>query len=64
MATNDAVTVGSLKIAKSLHDLIQQEMAPESGVTADAFWHALENIVKDLAPKNRQLWRDHPRASR
>ena len=55
MATNDAVTRGNLKIAKPLHALIEAEMAPHSGVTPDAFWEALENIVYDLAPKNRQL---------
>lgn len=55
MATNDMITIGNLNIAKPLHDLIQSEIAPGTEVAPQSFWSALEKIVQDLGPKNRDL---------
>lgn len=52
---NESVTVGSLRIDGQLHALVRDRAAPGSGVEADAFWDALEGIVRDLAPINRAL---------
>ena len=49
------VAVGELKVDANLYDLIENEIAPGTGVDADSFWLSLEKIVKDLAPKNRAL---------
>jgi malate synthase len=46
---------GRLDIAASLHDFINDEALPGTGVTADRFWSALDAIVHDLAPQNRVL---------
>ncbi len=49
------IEVGQLKIDEGLYRLVQDEIAPGTGVEAEAFWKSLGEIVADLAPKNRAL---------
>jgi len=51
----ERVAVGGLQIAKPLYDLVQDTLVPGTGLDAGAFWSALEAIVTDLAPRNREL---------
>ena len=51
----DAVTVAGLKIDEKLYCLVRDEIAPGTGVDAEAIWRALAAIVRDLGPKNRAL---------
>ncbi|UJJ32693.1 malate synthase G [Halopseudomonas maritima] len=51
----DRVQVGSLQVAKVLHDFINQRAIPGTGVDAAAFWAGVEALIKDLAPKNKAL---------
>jgi malate synthase len=51
----ERVTVGGLQIARSLHDLVAQEIVPGTGIEPEAFWSSFEAIINDLAPKNRAL---------
>ena len=51
----ERVAVGSLAVAKSLYDFVNEEALPGTGVGPEAFWSGLDAIVRDLAPKNREL---------
>ena len=49
------IEVGQLKIDEGLYRLVRDQIAPGTGVEADAFWASLGEIVTNLAPKNRAL---------
>ena len=50
-------TIDGLNIDQRLYDLVERDIAPGTGVDADAFWSGLGDIVRDLSPKNRELLR-------
>ncbi|MGC0362658.1 malate synthase [Rhodococcus sp. 27YEA15] len=52
---SERVQVGSLQVAKVLHDFVVEEVLPGTGIDADTFWAGANGIVADLAPKNRAL---------
>ncbi len=51
----DRIQEGGLQVAAVLHALLQDDIAPGTGVNPEQFWQCLEAIVTDLAPKNREL---------
>ncbi len=44
-----------LQIAEVLYRLVNEEIAPGTGVAPGSFWAAMAEIVADLAPKNKAL---------
>ncbi|GAB3107020.1 malate synthase G [Aestuariicella hydrocarbonica] len=46
---------GGLQIAEELYNLVANDIAPGTGVDVDHFWTEFENILNDLAPKNKAL---------
>lgn len=52
---SDKTKVGGLEVSTRLYNFINNEALPGTGVEADKFWTALEDIVNDFAPRNREL---------
>ncbi len=44
-----------LSVAGELYDLVNEEIIPGTGVSADDFWTGLAGIVSELGPENRKL---------
>ncbi|WP_225773567.1 malate synthase G [Inquilinus sp. Marseille-Q2685] len=58
------VTRHTLKVASSLADLVEREIAPGTGVDPDAFWRHFAAIVAELGPVNRALLTERDRLQR
>jgi malate synthase len=52
---SNRVGVGGLKVDEELYNLINDEIAPGTGIDSEAFWTGFAGIVKDLAPLNSEL---------
>ncbi|HCB1212016.1 TPA: malate synthase, partial [Klebsiella pneumoniae] len=44
-----------------LHQFIEQEALPGTGISSEAFWAGFDKLVHDLAPKNRALLAERDR---
>ncbi len=51
----DRVTVGNLRVARSLYDFITDEALPGTGLDPDSFWSGVDKVVCDLSPRNAEL---------
>ena len=51
----DRIQRGGLRIAPALCQLLEDDIAPGTGIAPEQFWQALEKIVDSLAPRNREL---------
>lgn len=51
----DRIQQGGLQVAKEIFDLVANELTPGTGVSAEHFWASFEEILNDLAPRNREL---------
>ena len=49
------IHIGGLQVAIELQQLLEADILPGTGVTAESFWQGLEAILTDLAPRNREL---------
>ena len=44
-----------IQISTEFIDFIEQEVLPETSISADRFWFGLAKVVKDLTPTNKKL---------
>jgi len=51
----DRIQQGGLHVAKEIFDLVANELTPGTGISAAHFWASFEEILDDLAPRNREL---------
>ena len=51
----ERVTVGRLAVAKPLHELVEKDVAPGTGLSPASFWAAFESILLELTPRNTAL---------
>jgi malate synthase len=51
----DRIQPGGLQVANEIFDLVANELTPGTGVSVEHFWTSFEEILNDLAPKNREL---------
>ncbi|BBB28284.1 malate synthase G [Neptunomonas japonica] len=49
------VQTGSLQVAEGLYNFINNEALPGTGISNDQFWSAMDAVIHDLAPRNREL---------
>ncbi|MDA0979554.1 MAG: malate synthase G, partial [Proteobacteria bacterium] len=47
--------IGGLQVANVLKDLLENQIAPGTGVDAAHFWSELEKITEQFVPRNRAL---------
>src|SRR5262249_45537573 len=47
--------IGSLSVAKALHEFIEQEAAPGTSISAEAFWSGFAELLRECGTRNRQL---------
>ena len=57
----ERVTLGRLQVAANLQRFIEDEVLPGTDVEAAAFWKGFDELVHDLAPKNRALLAERDR---
>jgi len=51
----DYIEKSGLKVDSLLVDFVEQEAIPGTAVSAEQFWAGLAGLVRDFAPKNREL---------
>ena len=52
---SERVETAGLKVAADLHELVEKEIAPGTGVAPQAVWQTLASIVSDMGERNRAL---------
>ncbi|MEY3017720.1 MAG: hypothetical protein RL336_855 [Pseudomonadota bacterium] len=48
-------SIAGLQVATSLYNLVEQRIAPGTGIQTADFWQAFADILTELAPRNREL---------
>ncbi|MEM7541449.1 MAG: malate synthase G [Pseudomonadota bacterium] len=53
--THVAIPNSAMQVARPLYDLVVNEILPDLGMEAHAFWSLLEEVITEMAPKNNIL---------
>ncbi|WP_085905966.1 malate synthase G [Kiloniella majae] len=51
----DRIKVGALQIDKTLHNFVNNEALPGTGVAPDDFWAGMNELLQNLMPENAKL---------
>jgi len=51
----ERIKCAGLQVDPEIHALLENEILPDTGLEATAFWKALADIVKAFTPRNREL---------
>ena len=52
---NDTVQSHGLQVARVLHEFVEAECLPGTGISSDAFWGGFSSLVRELGPRNARL---------
>ena len=52
---SERIQEGGLQIDAQMHEFIQAEVIPDTGLSSASFWSGLAQIVAEMTPRNRQL---------
>ncbi len=59
--SNARINIHRLQVAQELHQFIEDQVLPGTGIEPAHFWAGFDAIVADLAPKNRALLAERDR---
>ncbi len=51
----DSIETAGIRVARTLHDFLESEALPGTGVDAAAFWAGFSSLIGDLAPRCKAL---------
>jgi len=51
----DRISLHGLQIDRRLHQMIDSEALPGTGIAPDTFWKGLAELIHELGPRNREL---------
>ncbi|MBV9722587.1 MAG: malate synthase G [Mycobacterium sp.] len=51
----ERVPVGNLRVARVLHDFVNNEALPGTDIDPDSFWAGVDKVITDLQPQNQEL---------
>ena len=57
----ERISIHGLQVATVLHQFIERDVLPGTGVESADFWQGFDAIVRDLAPKNAALLAERER---
>ena len=57
----ERIETGTLKVDRALHEFVNAEALPGTGIDPEAFWASFEEILAEFGPRNRELLAERDR---